>query len=499
MIHQSIYPSPNIMNSSELQKILSRSHQMLIDGEMCDASDSQTLETINPATGEVLKEFPNATSDDLDRAVQSASRAQPDWSGLTLSDRQHYLAQVAEVLRKHSAELGALDSLENGNVYSHMQHDAEGGAFMLDYFCSIANEMKGESTQLDNNLHYTRFEPYGVVARLLPFNHPIQSLGAGIGTPLLTGNTVIVKPSPHTSLSTLRFGELIKDVLPKGVINVVTGSNDRVAEKILSHPGIPRLAVTGSTEVGKLALRLGAEHLKTTTLELGGKTPMIVFEDADLGKCVDTAVRGMNFKWQGHSCSSTSRVLIHESLHAEFVEGLAERFRQVNLAMPFDPEAEMGPISHEAQMHKVAGYIESGKAEGATLVCGGERVTEGELSQGFFISPAIFSGVTASMRIAKEEIYGPVISIIPWREEEEAIAIANGVDYGLAAVIMGQDISRVHRTAQKLQCGYVEVNGPVSFALGSPFGGVKSSGVGREGNMQELLSYTQIKSVNIQL
>ena len=190
---------------------------------------------------------------------------------------------------------------------------------------------------------------------------------------------------------------------------------------------------------------------------------------------------------------------MHESLYADFVEQLAERFRQVNIAMPFDPNAEMGPISHKGQLDKVTEYIESGKAEGAKLVCGGERITDGELAEGFFMSPAIFSDVTPSMRIAKEEIYGPVISIIPWSDEDEAITIANGVVYGLAAVIMGKDISRVHRMAQRLQCGYVEVNGPVSFALGSPFGGIKSSGTGREGNMQELLSYTQLKSVNVQL
>jgi len=487
------------MTSPDIQKLLSNTHQMLIDGELCDAFDGKTLATINPATGISIAEFPDAAQQDIDRAVRAAEAAQPGWAALALGQRQQYLGIIGEILRQHSAELGALDSVENGNVYSHMRHDAEGGAYMLDYFCGIANEMKGESTQLDNNLHYTRAEPFGVVAKLLPFNHPIQSLGAGIGPPLLTGNTLILKPSPHTALSALRFGELIKDVIPAGVINVVSGGNDRVALGLMQHPRIPRMSVTGSTEVGQLALRVGAEHLKTTTLELGGKTPMIIFQDADLEKCVDTAVRGMNFKWQGHSCSSTSRVLVHDSLYDTFVEQLAERFRNVNVAMPFDPEAEMGPISHKAQFEKVCEYIKAGKSEGATLVCGGERIMQGDMAQGYFLSPAIFSDVTPTMRIAKEEIYGPVISIIPWSDQNQALEIANSVCYGLAAVIMGKDISRVHRAARRLQCGYVEVNGPVSFALGSPFGGVKSSGIGREGNMQELLSYTQLKSVNIQL
>jgi acyl-CoA reductase-like NAD-dependent aldehyde dehydrogenase len=487
------------MSEINLKTIVSQEHRMLIDGELCDAADAAMLDTINPANGQVIKQFPDASGEDLDRAVRSAQRAQPEWASHTLGDRQRCLGEVAEILRQYSAELGALDSLENGNVYSHMRHDAEGGAFMVDYFCGIANELKGESTQVDNSLHYTRLEPYGVVAKLLPFNHPIQSLGSGIAAPLLTGNTVILKPSPHTALSALRFGELVKDVVPRGVINVVSGSNSRAAQGLMEHPGIPRMSVTGSTEVGKMALRLGAESLKTTTLELGGKTPMIIFEDADLELSLATALRGMNFKWQGHSCTSTSRVLVHESLHDEFIEELAKRVRAVNVAMPFDPASEMGPISHRAQFRKVMEYIESGLAEGATLVCGGNPILDSDMAQGLFISPAIFSDATPEMRIAREEIYGPVITVLKWKVDEEALVIANSVPYGLAAVIMGNDLSRVHRMASRLECGYVEVNGPVSFSLGSPFGGVKSSGTGREGSMQELLSYTQLKSINVRL
>ena len=487
------------MSDINLKTIVSQEHRMLIDGELCDAADAAMVDTINPANGQVIKQFPDASGEDLDRAVRSAQSAQPEWASRTLGDRQRCLGEVAEILRQYSAELGALDSLENGNVYSHMRHDAEGGAFMADYFCGIANELKGESTQVDNSLHYTRLEPYGVVAKLLPFNHPIQSLGSGIAAPLLTGNTVILKPSPHTALSALRFGELVKDVVPRGVINVISGSNSRAAKGLMEHPGIPRMSVTGSTEVGKMALRLGAESLKTTTLELGGKTPMIIFEDADLELSLATALRGMNFKWQGHSCTSTSRVLVHESLHDQFIEELAKRFRAVNVAMPFDPASEMGSISHRAQFRKVMEYIESGLAEGATLVCGGNPILDGDMAQGLFISPAIFSDATPEMRIAREEIYGPVITVLKWKVDEEALVIANSVPYGLAAVIMGNNLSRVHRMASRLECGYVEVNGPVSFSLGSPFGGVKSSGTGREGSMQELLSYTQLKSINVGL
>ena len=487
------------MNSEQLDQLLSRSFMMLIDGDLKGSSDAKVLPTFNPADGQIIAEIPDASAQDVDLAVKAASRAQIGWSALSMLERKDIIQNIGDVLRDNSDMLGALDSLENGNVYSHMKNDAKGGAFMLDYFCGIAQELKGESTQLDNHLHYTRREPYGVVAKLLPFNHPIQSLGAGLAPALLTGNTLILKPSPHTSLSALVFGQLIKDIVPAGVINIVTGRNETVADAVLKHPRIPRLSVTGSTEVGRIALRAGAEHLKTVTLELGGKTPMIVFDDADLELSVETAMKGMNLKWQGHSCSSTSRVLIHESLHDVFVEKLARRFLEVNVANPFDEKAEMGAISHEAQLHRVMDYIESGKSDGAELVCGGERYEDCVLAEGFFLAPAIFANVTPQMRIAREEIYGPVISIIKFKSDAEAVEIANSVEYGLAAIIMSRDLDRVHKTAQRLQCGYVEVNGPVTFALGSPFGGVKSSGSGREGNMEELIGYTQLKSINIQL
>ncbi|MEM7293564.1 MAG: aldehyde dehydrogenase family protein, partial [Pseudomonadota bacterium] len=386
-----------------------------------------------------------------------------------------------------------------GNVFSHMRNDASGGAFMLDYFCQIVHELKGESTQLDNNLHYTRREPFGVVARLLPFNHPIQTLGAALAAPLLTGNTLILKPSPHTALSALAFGEKVKDLLPPGVLTIIAGSNECVSQGLMQHPEVPRMAITGSTDVGRLALAAGAQHLKTTTLELGGKTPMIVFDDADLDQCVDTALRGMNFKWQGHSCSSTSRVLVHDSLHDKFVEKLTGAFQRVLVGDPFDPTTQMGPISHYTQFEKIQTYIQAGLDDGARIAFGGKRLVDSDRANGFYLEPTIFTDVLPSMRIAQEEIYGPVISVLRWTDIEEAIAVANGVEYGLAAVVMSRDIDRVHNTARRLDAGYIEVNGPVSFALGSPFGGVKFSGAGREGNLEELISYTQLKSINVQL
>ncbi|NKB78136.1 MAG: aldehyde dehydrogenase family protein [Gammaproteobacteria bacterium] len=489
----------NLMGKPNLPDLSSREYPMLIGGKSVFASDGERLPSTSPVTQQALTSLPNAAVEDVDKAVKAADAAQKSWRAMTVSDRQNILSEVSQIIKQNGEEWGMLDSLENGNVYASMKNDAAGGAFMLDYFIGIANELKGESTQLDNNVHYTRREPYGVVAKLLPFNHPIQSLAAGLAPVLLTGNTLIIKPSPHTSLSALAFGEAIKDVVPAGVINVITGSNERAALGLLQHPGIPRLSVTGSTDVGRLAMREGAEHLKTLTLELGGKTPMIVFDDADLALSVDSALMGMNLGAQGHSCSSTSRVLVHEALYDDFVDQLASRFEEVRVGDPFDETTQMGPISHKGQMEKIQNYLKTGRQEGARLVCGGQRLVDNGLERGLFLSPAVFADVSADMRIAREEIYGPVISVIKWKRESDAIEMANSVEYGLSAVIMTQSLDRAHRVAHQLESGYVEINGPTSFPLASPFGGVKHSGMGREGNMEELISYTQLKSINIRI
>ena len=490
---------PDSAERSARGAVLDQDFKMLIGGALVDADDGTRLETSDPATGKSLAEVPNASPGDVDRAVAAAKSAQPAWRDMPLGARQERLRAVATALGDQAESLGLLDTLDTGNVQSAMRTDAVGAAGALEYFIGVANEIKGEVTQLDNNLHYTRRQPFGVVARLLPFNHPIQSFGTALGPPLLTGNCLILKPSPHTPLSALAFAKTLRDVLPPGVVNVVTGDNDRVARPLMAHPDVPRVTLTGSTEAGRIALQLAAEHLKTVTLELGGKTPMIVFPDADVGFAADVACAGMNFKWQGQSCASTSRVLVHGSLREKLVAELVERFRAVNVALPTDPAADMGAISHQAQYDKILEYLSIGQSEGATLMTGGERPGDPALRDGLFVTPAVFSGVEAHMRIAKEEIYGPVISVLAWDDYDQMLTIANDVIYGLAAVIVTDDLNLAHRTAEALDVGYVEINGPVSFAVGSPFGGTKKSGIGRDGNIEELLSYTWTKSVNVKL
>ncbi|MEM7425123.1 MAG: aldehyde dehydrogenase family protein [Pseudomonadota bacterium] len=483
-------------NSSD---VLNRRFRMLIGGKLVEAADGARFISQNPATGEDLGSAPDGKAADVDLAVAAAQAAQPAWRSLPLNEKQTLLREVCAALRARSEELGLLDSLDTGNVLSAMRQDAPVGAAVIEYFLGASNEIKGEVTHLDGDLHYTRRQPFGVAAKFLPFNHPIGSLAGALAPPLLAGNCLILKPSPHTPLSALAFGETLAEILPAGVVNIITGSNEALAEPLAAHPGVPRLALQTSIEAGRNVLRLAADHMKTVTLELGGKNPLIVFEDADVEFAASTAVAAMNFKWQAHSCSSTSRVLVHALLHDAFVARLAELLGDLKIGSPLDPETEMGAITHRAQYDRITSYIETGKAEGASLVYGGTPPNDPALADGLFLTPALFTDVTPGMRIAREEVFGPVIAVMPWDDYDEMIETANDVEYGLAAVLVTDDLNRAHLTAEALDVGYVEVNGPVSFAFGSPFGGIKQSGMGREGGFDELLSYTQVKSVNIRL
>lgn len=479
--------------------LLQQGFRMLIGGRLVDAEDGARLECIDPSTGLPLGTVPDAGAADVDRAVSAARVAFPEWRRLSFAERRDLVLALGDILRARADELGLLDTLNTGNVYSAMRHDAIGGVQMIEYFAAAAQEIRGEVTQLDSNLHYTRREPYGVVARLLPFNHPIAGFASSLAAPLLTGNCVVMKPSPHAPMSALMLAALARDCLPPGVLNIVTGGNVRASEALITHPGVDRIALTGSVETGKAVMRLAAEKLTPVSLELGGKNPLVVFPDANVDQAVAIAIAGMNFLWQGHSCGSTSRVLVHKSLKKAFVSALAEKVAQVRVALPTDPRAEMGAISFKALYDRCRGYVESGLQEGATLVVGGERPADPSLQAGFFMTPAVFSDAAAQMRIAREEIFGPIITVLEWDDYDRMIGIANELELGLAAVLVTNDLHVAHRTAEALQAGYIEVNGPVGFALGSPFGGYKQSGLGREGSFDELLSYTQIKSVNIRL
>ena len=481
------------------KELLNQEFKLLINGELTSGESKEFMETVDPSNGEIIAKIPNASIIDVNNTIVAAKKAQKEWALTSLEERQNSVLEIAKLLKKYSNELGLLDTLDTGNLYSTMRYDADWAAGIIQYMCSSANEVKGEVTHHDNNLHYTKRYPFGVTAKLLPFNHPIQAFGTGLAAPLLMGNSLILKPSPHTPLSALYFGKIIKDILPPGVINILTGTNERVSMPIVQHPDVPRLALTGSIEAGKKVSLLASENLKKVSLELGGKNPLIIFEDADPELAAQIAIKGMNFSCQSQSCSAPSKVFVHKSIKKEFIEKLCEKVKVLRPGLPTDPSSDIGSLSTKNQFNKVLEYIKSGQADGANLLMGGKIPNSPNLKNGFFITPAIFSDAKPNMRISKEEIYGPIITILDWDNYEEMISIANDTKYGLAAVIVTNSLNSAHKVANDLNVGYIEINAPVSFSAGSPYGGWKQSGDGREGSIDELLSYTQIKSINLNI
>ena len=342
-------------------------------------------------------------------------------------------------------------------------------------------------------------QPYGVVGRIIPFNHPLGFAASRIAPALVTGNTIVIKPSEQSPLSASLLGELCAEHLPPGTVNIVTGGRE-TGEALVRHPRVKRIAFIGSAATGMAIQRAAAEvAVKHVTLELGGKNPLIVWPDADLDKAVAAAVSGMNFGWQGQSCGSTSRLMLHEDIHDVFVERLLERVRRMRVGHPLSEGVTMGPINSRAQYEKVLSYIDLGRAEGASLVHGGKRPEGDGFERGFWVEPTVFTGVTMAMRLAREEIFGPVLAILKWGDEDDVIAQANAVDLGLTASIWTRDLNRALHAARNLQAGYIWVNGVGTHFRGVPYGGFKNSGVGREEGLDEMLSYTEVKAVNILL
>lgn len=472
---------------------------MLIGGERVAAADGEWLESRNPANGELLARFPRGKAADVDRAVAAATAAAPDWRRRTIAERAAAVDALSVLLAANGDELAALDVADNGSPIREMRNDVHLAVAQMRFFSSAAVQLRGETIDTGHDrLNYTRLEPYGVVGRIIPFNHPLMFAACKIAAPLLAGNTVVLKPSEHTSLSALRLADLISECFPQGVVNVVTGTGIEAGDALVTHPGVPRLAFIGSVAIGmQIQQRAATSTIKTVTLELGGKNPLVVFDDADLDAAVDGALRGMNFTWQGQSCGSTSRLLLHESVHADFVERLAARMDAMRSGLPDDPATETGSMVHRAQYDKVRHYIELGRAEGFTVRAGEVSLDDEALAGGLFVRPTLFDDVDPGSRLAQEEIFGPVLAVTRFRSDAEALEIANSVSYGLTAGVFTNDLGRAHRFARDVQAGYVWVNDASRHFLGAPYGGVKNSGIGREESAEELFSYAQIKNVNV--
>lgn len=483
-----------------LEDIRAREWGMLIGGERVAAVSGGRYETESPSLEETLTEVPAAGSEDVDFAVRTALAAAQEWGQLPVQARASTVRRMADALAENAAELALLDAIDGGNPVTAMRNDIHMAAELMRTYADWALELKGETLPLStDHLHYTVREPYGVVARLVPYNHPAMFTAARSAAPLVAGNAVIVKAPDQTPLSALRIGELFKDLVPPGVLTVISGIGAVAGDALVRHPDIRRIGFIGSVPTGQAIQRAAAESgIKTVTLELGGKNPMIVFPDADIDRAVDGAVRGMNFHWTGgQSCGSTSRLLLHESIADEFVPAVLERVARIRVGSPLDPETQMGSMVSRAQYDKVMRYIEWGLQDGAALLTGGAR-PDG-IDRGYFISPTVFTDVSSSMRIANEEIFGPVLSVLTWRDPEDAIRLANGVDYGLTASVWTRDLSTAHRMARRIHSGFIWINDSSSHFAGAPFGGFKNSGVGREEGIHELLDFTQLKTVNVWL
>jgi len=481
------------------QRLASEVVPTLIGGDLRGSSSGATIDAVNPATGELLGRIPRCNAADVDDAVQAARDAFPAWRGTPAAARARLLVELADALIDAKEELAQLDAADNGSPIRGLRTDVEIGAAELRYFAGLALAARGETIPTTHGrLNYTLREPWGVVGRIVPFNHPLLFATMKIGAPLVTGNTLVLKPSEHTSLSALRLAREFQRIFPPGVVNVVTGYGAETGDALVAHPLVKRMAFIGLADTGRRILGRAAEvTIKTITLELGGKNPIVVLPDADLDLAIDGVVQGMNLNFQGQSCGSTSRLLVHESLHTDFVERLAARLDAIRIGLPTSDETQMGTMINRSALEKVESYIRLGRDDGFRLVTGGNRPDEADLANGFFIRPALFDGVAPGSRLEQEEVFGPVLAAMPFAGYEDALRIANGISLGLTASVFTRDLELAHSFARDVEAGYVWVNDSGPHFLGTPFGGFKDSGLGREEDSEELLSYTQTKNVNV--
>ncbi|MCV4284482.1 betaine-aldehyde dehydrogenase [Pseudomonas capsici] len=479
----------------ELQKLY-------IDGGYVDASNPATFDAINPANGEVLAQVQRAGKDDVERAVASAEKGQKIWAAMTAMQRSRILRRAVDILRERNDELAALETLDTGKAYSETRYvDVVTGADVLEYYAGLVPAIEGEQIPLrTSSFVYTRREPLGVVAGIGAWNYPIQIALWKSAPALAAGNAMIFKPSEVTSLTTLKLAEIYTEAgVPDGVFNVLTGSGREVGTWITEHPRIEKVSFTGGTDTGKKVMAsASSSSLKEVTMELGGKSPLIIFDDADLDRAADIAMMA-NFYSSGQVCTNGTRVFVPNALKAQLEDKILERVKRIRIGNPEDENTNFGPLVSFEHMESVLGYIAKGKEEGARLLCGGERLTEGALAKGAFVAPTVFTDCTDEMTIVREEIFGPVMSILGYDSEEEVIRRANDTDFGLAAGIVTRDLNRAHRVIHQLEAGICWINTWGESAAEMPVGGYKQSGVGRENGISSLAQYTRIKSVQVEM
>ncbi len=471
--------------------------KLLIGGEWVAAAEGKTFSTINPATEEAVAELARAGKADADRAVEAAHAALSGaWGKMSAAERGRLLWRLAEKMREKADDLALLEACDVGKPVSEVKHvDVQFAADTFEYFGGWSSKLHGDTIPVrGNNFNYTLREPLGVVACIVPWNFPLLMASWKVAAALSVGNTVVLKPSSTSPLTALKLGELALEVgFPAGVLNVVTGPGGEVGDALVRHPLVDKVTFTGEVETGKSIMRLAADGMKSVTMELGGKSPNVVFADADLEAAVRGVIGGIFYN-KGEVCAAGSRLLVEESVHDEFLEKLVARASKMVPGDPLDPKTRLGPLASRSQLEKISGYVETGTREGAKLACGGQRVDIGT-GKGYFFQPTIFDGVTNQMTIAREEIFGPVLSTLVFKDLEEAISLGNDSPFGLAAGVWTRDIKKAHRAARALRAGTVWVNTYNVYDPASPFGGYKFSGFGRELGAAALESYTRVKSV----
>lgn len=476
-----------------------QTYQLFIGGEWKDSESGQWIESVEPFSGNSWARIPRGSTTDANHAVDAAHQAfqSQAWSGLNATERGALLRTLAALVERDAEKLGLIEQRDNGKLISEVGLQVRNVAQWFYYYAGLADKVCGTVPPVPRKdvFNYTRYEPLGVVVAITPWNSPLALTVWKMAPALAAGNTIVIKPSEFTSASVLELARLVHEAgFPPGVVNVVTGFGHEVGEALVSHPKVAKVAFTGGDNGGQRVNEIAAKSLKHVTLELGGKSPNIVFDDANRAEAVKGVIAGI-FAAAGQSCMAGSRLLVQDSIHDSFVEELRLKASQARIGDPSKVDTEIGPIATHAQWEKILSLIDAGKTDGASCILGGHPLKGAAYGQGQFIAPTIFVNVTNDMRIAKQEIFGPVLSVIRFSDEDNAIAIANDVEFGLAAGVWTQDLHRAFYCADRLQAGTVWVNNYRATSFATPFGGYKRSGIGREGGIDAIKDYLQIKSV----